>query len=85
MQVKKLMAANGKYTKNNEEKTKWQQIGVLFIYDDGGMGAKIDCLPLSNEWDGNVKVFDMEYKQNNSSQSNNHTTPTKEFNDDVPF
>lgn len=83
----KMMAPNGTYMKGNEEKTKWQQIGVLFIYEDGNMQAKMDCLPI-NGWDGKIMFFERDnYSQQPKQQQQQPAQSSNQqlFNDDVPF
>lgn len=83
----KMMVKNGTYQKNGEEKNKWQQIGMLFVYDDGNMQAKMDVVPVGNEWDGSVKFFEMD-SDRSPKQSRQQPQPkmsNNPFDDDVPF
>jgi len=74
MQVKNIVVGQ-KYTKNNEEKTKWTTIGVMFIKDDGKMSGRIDMQPLN--WDGNFVLFDKDANQQprSSQQTSQYGTP----------
>jgi len=54
------------YEKNGEQKKKYTNVGTLFIYDDGGMGIKLDSIPVN--FDGKLAVYDREDKQQRPSQ-----------------
>ena len=51
-----LMAPNGKFIKEGEEKTRWLRCGVL-LQTDNGMRIKLDSIPIG-EWDGWLSVFE---------------------------
>ena len=46
-----LMAPNGKYIKDGEEKTRWLKCGIL-LQTDNGIRAKIECMPVGVPEDG---------------------------------
>ena len=65
MEFKDIVVATEYQTKTGEAKKKYQNIGTLFVYDDGGMGIKLDSIPLN--WDGKASVYDK--KDNNQKQA----------------
>ena len=65
MEFKDIVVATEYQTKTGEAKKKYQNIGTLFVYDDGGMGIKLDSIPLN--WDGKASVY--EKKEGNQRQS----------------
>jgi hypothetical protein len=70
-----LKVANGKYTKDGDEKTRWLTIGAL-LQGDGKMKLKLDTIPIS-EFDGWVQCFPVEDRPQQAGDQG--------FNDDVPF
>jgi hypothetical protein len=55
-----LVVVTGKYTdKDNNEKSRYQKIGVLFE-DDKGLKVKVDLLPVG--WDGWAYLYKAEDK-----------------------
>jgi len=67
MEFKDIVVATEYQTKTGEAKKKYQNIGTLFVYDDGGMGIKLDSIPLN--WDGKASVY--EKKEGNQRQAPN--------------
>ena len=67
MQIKDVMYPE-KYTTgpHNDEKTKWHNVGTLFIKDDGKMSLKLTMLPVN--FDGNLMVFDRKPKEQGGYQ-----------------
>lgn len=55
----------GEYTTmDNQEKKRWQRIGLVFKHDDGGTSIKLECLPVGiPDWDGWVSVFPRDQQQ----------------------
>ncbi len=96
--IKKLMAANGNYQKDGEEKTNWVRVGTMFKSTEGKFSIKIEALPIG-EWDGWVQLFDFEEQrersasdQNSAPNSNPHQAYAQappadfdEFDDSIPF
>ena len=44
------------YEKNGESKKKYTNVGTLFVYDDGGIGIKLDAIPVN--FDGKLSVYE---------------------------
>ena len=55
MQYKNIVHTST-YQKDGQEKKKYQTVGTLFIYDDGGMSIKLDSIPVG--FDGKLSVYD---------------------------
>ena len=60
--VKNLVAKNGSYEKDGQEKARWLTIGSLFQREDGSMCIKLDCTPVS-DWDGWANCWDDDRKK----------------------
>lgn len=81
-----------KYTTNQgQEKTAWNNIGRLFVKDDGKMSIKLEALPLPNEkgevW---LSVFEPKPKDahqtpHNAAKANAYQAPAAALDDEVPF
>jgi len=65
MQVKDIVHTT-KYMKNGEEKKKYTNVGTLFVYDDGGLGIKLDSIPVN--FDGSLQVYDRKPRQEQHGQ-----------------
>ena len=61
MQFKDIVVSEKYTTKQGEEKTKYTNIGTLFVYDDGGMSVKLDVVPVN--WDGKASVYEKKARQ----------------------
>jgi hypothetical protein len=82
-----LTVANGTYQIDGQEKTRWLRIGVLFQKDSGAYSIKLDAVPVGQEFDGWVQVFEdkprggaPEYKAAPARLKN-----LEEFDDSIPF
>ena len=51
-----LMAANGKYQKDGQEKTSWFRCGTLFE-NNGKYVVKLDGVPVGTQFEGWLQVF----------------------------
>ena len=73
-----------KYEKNGEEKKKYQNVGTLFIFDDGGMSIKLDYIP--TEFDGKLAVYDQKkaVEQTESAATSNTWEPKQETEGEFP-
>jgi hypothetical protein len=54
--------------KGKDDKTQYQNVGMLLIKDDGKMSIKLNAVPVG-EWDGWLQVYDKKAKSANSSGS----------------
>lgn len=83
-----LMVPNGKYLKDGETKTTWLRVGRVLAKKNGGFAMKMDCVPTAvldkngNQcpWDGWLQMFEPKPRQ-----SNQQTSDTGDFDDDIPF
>lgn len=82
--IKRLVAANGKYMKDGQEKTRWQTIGKMLKRDDGTVTLKLDSLPIG-DWDGWISVFDLEEQQQRQPEPQPEVKSYEEFENDIPF
>ena len=74
------------YTKDGEKKKKYQKVGTLFMYDDGGMSIKMEYIPI--ESNGKFAVYASEPKT--KTQSEKRAEEVKELVDglkqeEIPF
>ena len=52
---------NGTYQKDGKEKTRWLNVGTLFVSEDRQrMAIKLDAVPTSKEFEGWLNVFPKE-------------------------
>ena len=50
-----VMSANGKYTgQDGSEKTRWQNVGVVFKSDKGNYTMKLEAIPTRRNEDGEL-------------------------------
>ncbi len=92
----KLVVANGKYTSQGEEKTRWLNIGAIMTTKKGGLVMKLDAVPThvidqqgeSTPWDGWIKMFAADDRQEASRQPSQQARTEDrggmEF-DNIPF
>ena len=73
-----LMAPNGKYITDGEEKTRWIKCGVM-LETDKGPRIKLEALPVGGEFDGWLSVFEDKPKQQDGFRQ------APKGNDDAPF
>ena len=58
-----IMAPNGKYVKEGEEKTRWLKCGIL-LETDNGLRLKLECIPIGVGADGLwLSVFEKDNRQ----------------------
>lgn len=66
---KKAVATVGEYTdRTGATKKRYQSVGMLFKYDDGGMTLKLESIPAGNTWNGFISFFDIEDKTDKTTQ-----------------
>lgn len=59
---KRIVAANGKYVADGQEKTRWVTVGTAFIDDSGNVKLKLDALPIGQDWNGWLNLYDFDEK-----------------------
>ena len=74
------MVPNGTYKKDGQEKTSWLRIGAILQKDDGKAVMKLDCVPVSNDFEGWVQLFAPQESQQSAPAPKND-----DFDSDVPF
>jgi len=47
----------------NGEKAKWQKVGILIEKEKGKYSVKLDCIPISQSWDGWLQVVEKKEKE----------------------
>jgi outer membrane PBP1 activator LpoA protein len=74
---------NGTYTdKEGNEKTRWLNVGTLFISEDKKrMAIKLDAVPTSQEFDGWLNVF--QKQKSNGSTIDQAKQPSQDGIDDL--
>jgi hypothetical protein len=80
-----IMAPNGKYVKDGEEKTRWLKCGIL-LETDNGLRMKLECIPIGVGADGLwMSVFEKD-DQPRPQQPKPAPAPTQgALEPDVPF
>lgn len=66
MKVYDLLAKIDAEATVNGEKIKWQKVGILIEREKGGFSIKLDCIPISNSWDGWLTVKEKNKKGDDS-------------------
>tara|TARA_R110002110_G_scaffold112168_6_gene278976 strand:+ start:2877 stop:3164 length:288 start_codon:yes stop_codon:yes gene_type:complete len=57
--IKDVVATTGKYINaQGESKNSYQTCGKMFERDDSSICIKLDAIPLGNEWDGWLNMYD---------------------------
>lgn len=59
---KRIVAANGKYLSDGQEKTRWITVGTAFIDDSQNVKLKLDAMPIGQDWSGWLNLFDFDEK-----------------------
>jgi len=93
MKVKyEIVAPNGKYNKDGQEKTRWQNVGVLLEGDDGRMAIALDKTfnpagaATRNPDDSRVFLSCFEPRaKGGAGGATKPATQAEPFNDDIPF
>jgi hypothetical protein len=79
--IYRAVANVGKYTdKDGKEKNRTQEIGSIFENEKGFLSLKLNCLPLSPEWNGWATLY-----KNEPNESHSNKRSSDSFNDDIPF
>ena len=81
-----LMAPNGKYLKDGQEKTRWLKCGVV-LQTDNGLRVKLECIPVGVGEDGLwMSVFEKD-DQRPAQQAKPAQKPAQAGldDDDTPF
>jgi len=71
MIVKNLVSTKVYYDKNGQEKKSYTKVGVIFIYEDGGMSIKMEAIPLN--WDGTANAYEIDNRQGNEHDNRNNS------------
>jgi hypothetical protein len=66
MTVKDIIHAR----KGKDDKTQYQNVGILLIKDDGKMSIKLNAIP--TEWDGWLQVYDKKPKDSGAGSDRSH-------------
>lgn len=83
--LKKLVAKNGSYTRDGQEKTRWLTVGTLLQREDGSLTVKLDALP-AGEFDGWLSCYDFEDEQGGAPKAQPQAQQQGMIADgDVPF
>ena len=87
---KRAVAVVGKYTdRSGQEKKRYQNVGTLFKYDDGGFALKLDCVPVGEGWNGFVSFYDIEERAGDDRASNTQRRSPQaaapDLDDEIPF
>jgi hypothetical protein len=77
--IKRLVAPNGTYTKDGQEKTSWLTIGHI-LSDGQKSKIKLDSMPVG-EFDGWVQIFDIDEERAPAAAP----APAAKADDDLPF
>ena len=80
-----ITVITGKYmSQTGEEKNRYQNIGKLFVRDDGSMTVKIDCIPfVEGGWAGWASLYPVKPRE----QAAPKPIASTDFDDDgsIPF
>ena len=84
-----IVAPNGKYLKDGQEKTRWLRCGIL-METDNGLRIKLDCLPIGGSTEGGLwlSVFDVDtegHSQGSSKQTPSRASQSVVDDEDLPF
>lgn len=84
---RRAVAVTGTYTdRQGNEKKRYQNVGTLFQYDDGGFALKLDAVPVGDGWNGFISFYEIEDKREGGQQGRQQSSaPSYDLNDDVPY
>ena len=80
-----LTASVGKYQKDGEEKTNYVRIGTVFEREDGTMCAKIDSMPVGNDFTGWVNFFKPRMQEDGYKAAKQAVAHDGGMDDSIPF
>ena len=80
-----VVHANGKYMLNGEEKTRWQNVGVVFKSAKGAYTMKLDAIPTRRNEEGELWLNLFTPQQKGGQQGFRDKPKTDGFEDqDIP-
>jgi|15BtaG_2_1085339.scaffolds.fasta_scaffold00113_10 hypothetical protein len=80
-----IVATVGKYMKDGQEKNRYQNMGKLFLKEDGSVFAKIDCIPVATEWNGFVNFYKIEDNKKQDGFKKPQSAEKEFVDDKIPF
>jgi hypothetical protein len=86
--IKDVVATTGKYINaQGESKNSYQTCGKLFEREDGSICIKLDAIPLGNEWDGWLNMYDKKERTGGGGASKAQAAPEEPSpaDDSIPF
>lgn len=91
MKIKNIVVTETYTDRDGNPKKKYTTIGTLFMYDDGGIGVKMDMIPVG--WNGKANAYDKETRPADTSYEarpayqppNDTPPPMPEPEPEIPF
>jgi len=86
--IKDVVATTGKYINaQGESKNSYQTCGKMFERDDQSICIKLDAIPLGNEWDGWMNMYEKKEWAGGGGATQAQAAPAGPASekDDIPF
>lgn len=73
--------------KRKDDKPNYVNCGVVLEKDNGKLSMKLETLPLGNQWDGWLQLFEPKPRGEKPAQAqpSDSAPPPGDFDDDMPF
>lgn len=83
---RRAVATTGTYTgRDGQEKKRYQNVGTLFQYDDGGFALKLDAVPVGEGWNGFISFYEIEDKRSDADEAPARQRSSVPIDDDFPI
>lgn len=80
-----VVATNGTYTINGEEKKRYVTCGKVFENDQGHLSIKLDTIPAGPEWSGWFSLFEPKARDTSPMTQHSSAKGNAFVSDDPPF
>ena len=80
------VAVTGKYTdrQSGKEKSRYLNVGAVFVNDDGKYSLKLEALPVAN-FNGWINFFEPRERGEQKPEQSSAATEEPAFDDKIPF
>lgn len=73
------------YESRGETRTRWVELGSVWMREDGSMSGEIDCLPVGVTGPVRIMLFRADDRQRQEKRAKRPEPEQSELDDDIPF